>query len=360
MPINPYLFILARPPSLVVWDYKNHKQFELNSEYATRLVQLIETPNHFNSNRPVDANLLSAGIITTTEEHPIEWGWDELSKIFHIGTKNIPCEHIPNDIHEWSAQYLAHCNEVLATPAPKARFQESPTTGLIALPAPSLPTSSETTLGQTLINRKTCRSFSDEAVSLNDISTLLYLSLGYLKERENDTDDSIPDGLGSRRSSPSGGGLNACEGYLHVRNVSGLKAGIYYYHPDLHALRPINPLPAEPLGLLLAGQHFINSLPFGLFITSRFDKLWWKYEHSRAYRMAFVEAGHISQTFQLVATGLGLNTWLTGALTDERVEALLGLEISAEQPLLFVGCGHGDGQVQCKELNALINSQDAG
>jgi SagB-type dehydrogenase family enzyme len=257
MPINPYLFILARSPSLVVWDYKNHKQFELNSEYATRLVQLIETPTDFNSNHSVDANLLNSGIITTTEEHPIEWGWDDLSKIFHIGTKNIPCEHIPNDIHEGSAQYLIHC-------------------------------------------------------------------------------------------------------YLYVRNVSGLKAGIYYYHPDLHALRSINSLPEEPLGLLLAGQHFINLLPFGLFITCRFDKLWWKYEHSRAYRMAFVEAGHISQTFQLVATGLGLNTWLTGALTDDRVEALLGLESSAEQPLMFVGCGHGDGQVQCKELNALINDQDAG
>jgi SagB-type dehydrogenase family enzyme len=230
---------------------------------------------------------------------------------------------------------------------------------LISLPAPSLTTSSETTLGQTLINRKTCRSFSDEAVSFSQMSTLLYLSLGYLKEREDDIDNSTPEGFGSRRSSPSGGGLNACDGYLYARNVSGLKPGIYYYHPELHALRPIHPLQDEPLGLLLAGQHFINSLPFGVFITCRFDKLWWKYQHSRAYRMAFVEAGHISQTFQLVATALGLNTWLTGALTDDRVEALLGLENSAEQPLLFVGCGRGDGQAQCKELNLLINRQAA-
>lgn len=356
--INPYLFILARSPSLVIWDYKNHKQFELNSEYATRLVQLINTPDQFNITYAVDVSLLDAGIFIPVEERSIEWGWDELSKIFHIGTKNIPCECIPTDVHEWSAQYLTHCNEVLATPAPQTRFLDPPTTGLITLPPPSLPTSSETTLGQTLINRKTCRSFSNEAVSLKNIATLLYLSLGYLKEREDNTDDSIPDGLGSRRSSPSGGGLNACEGYLYVRNVSGLKAGIYFYHPDIHALRPINPLQEEPLGLILGGQHFINPLPFGLFITCRFDKLWWKYEHSRAYRMAFVEAGHLSQTLQLVATGLGLNTWLTGALTDDRVETLLGLENSAEQPLLFVGCGHGDGQVQCKELNALINSQD--
>lgn len=76
--------------------------------------------------------------------------------------------------------------------------------------------------------------------------------------------------------------------------------------------------------------------------------------------MAYVEAGHISQTFQLVATALGLATWLTGALSDERVELLLGLEESAEQPLFFVGGGYGDGQVQCKELRALIESRERG
>lgn len=111
-----------------------------------------------------------------------------------------------------------------------------------------------------------------------------------------------------RRSSPSGGGLNACEGYVYVQHVTGPKAGVYAYSSDLHALSLISPLPDEPFGRWLCGQHFINTLPVGLFITSRFDKLWWKYEHSRAYRMAYVEAGHIAQTFQLVATQLGLDT----------------------------------------------------
>ena len=146
--------------------------------------------------------------------------------------------------------------------------------------------------------------------------------------------------------------------FFHVQNVSGLNPGFYAYHPTDHALSFVNPAPDSPLGQLLCGQHFINNLPAGLFITARFDKLWWKYEHSRAYRMAFVEAGHISQTFQLVATALGLNTWLTGALTDDQVETLLGLENNAEQPLFFVGCGHSDGQVMCKELKDLLSSRE--
>jgi hypothetical protein len=44
-------------------------------------------------------------------------------------------------------------------------------------------------------------------------------------------------------------------------------------------------------------------------------------------------------------------------LTDNQVEALLGLEDSAEQPLFFVGCGQSDGQVMCMELKALLNAQ---
>lgn len=356
MQINPHLFLIPRPPCQIVWDYKNHKQFELNLEYSTRLSELIENPKNFNAINTIDIHLLSAGILTNSTVENIEWGWDDLSKIFHIGTKNIPCDHVAQDINEWSRQYLDHCTAVLDTPAPQDRLSEFVARELIFLPKPScLP---EASLTNVLINRKTCRTFTGEAISLEAVSTLLYLSLGYLHERTNDIDESVAEGLQARRSSPSGGGLNACEGFLQVQHVAGLKPGIYAYHPTEHALSFVNPLPFEPLGHLLCGQHFINNLPVGLFITSRFDKLWWKYEHSRAYRMAYVEAGHISQTFQLVATSLGLNTWLTGALTDDQVEALLGLVDSPEQPLFFVGCGKSDGQVMCEEIKLLLSGRE--
>lgn len=357
MHINPHFFILARPPFTVIWNYKDHTQFELDSLYSSRLISLIEEPALFDATSEIDAAFLAAGLLSVEEPVRPEWGWDELSKIFHIGTKNLPFENVPSDIHEWSTQYLEHCEEVLDTQPPVARFNAHSNAGLIRLTAPVLGNTGHD-LSQVLLQRKTSRSFSAQSVKLDDLSRLLYLALGYLKEREADTGDSIPEVFRSRRSSPSGGGLNACEGYVYAVRIEGLEPGIYYYHPELHALRHVHSLPTEPLGQLLAGQHFINDLPMGLFLTARFDKLWWKYEHSRAYRMAYVEAGHISQTFQLVATDLGLSTWLTGALNDEHVENLLGLEDAAEQPLFFVGCGHGDGQVQCKELKALMENRE--
>ena len=356
MHINPCLFILARPPHQIVWNYEYHTQFELELEHSIRLAQLISDPSQFDTCNPIDIEFVKADILITEPRKPINWKWDELSKIFHIGTKNIPCESVPQDVSEWATLYLQHCNEVLASPTPTTRTKPCPV-DRIALAPCSLVDLQHVSLAQTLVNRSTSRSFSEHAISVEQVSTLLYLTLGYLNERSC-VQVSPPDTLNARRSSPSGGGLNACEGYLYVRNVTGLAPGMYTYHPDEHALSLIRPIPDAPLGQLLCGQHFINPLPFGLFITSRFDRLWWKYEHSRAYRMAFVETGHVSQVFLMVATALGLNSWLTGALADRQVEQLLGLEEAPEQPLFFVGCGHGDGQVHCNELMALVNGQD--
>ncbi|MBK5509106.1 SagB family peptide dehydrogenase [Pseudomonas sp. TH08] len=357
MHINPYLFILPRTPGQIVWNYKDHVQHELDLNYACRLAKLIDNPNIFDHGNIIDTQLLSAGILTVSKIDNPEWGWDELSKIYHIGTQNIPCEQTPQNIHEWSRQYLSHCNEVLSKPAPENERPAPDASERIVLPAPC--ELADDSLGSALRQRKTCRSYTGEAITLNDVATLLYLSLGFLHERENDRDDSIANGLHARRSSPSGGGLNACEGFVLAQNVRGLEPGIYAYHSAEHALSLINPLPESALGNLLGGQHFINNLPLGLFITARFDKLWWKYEHSRAYRMAFVEAGHLSQSFQLIATALGLNTWLTGAFGDHQVENLLGITGSAEQPLFFVGCGASDGQAMCQEMQTLLQETQA-
>lgn len=357
MHINPYLFILPRSPGQIIWNYKDHTQHELDLDYSSRLAQLISNPNLFDAQNIIDTQLLNAGILSVSKTDSPTWGWDELSKIYHIGTQNIPCEHTPRNIDEWARQYLAHCDDVLATPAPAAARPESGTGQRIALPARDV--LSNDSLANALLRRKTCRTFTGAAMTLNDVGTLLYLSLGYLNERGEDEDDTVAQGLDARRSSPSGGGLNACEGFLLVQNVEGLTPGLYAYDPAEHSLRFVNPLPEAALGDLLGGQHFINNLPLGLFITARFDRLWWKYGHSRAYRMAFIEAGHLSQTFQLVATASGFNTWLTGAFADAQVETLLNLVGSAEQPLFFVGCGKSDGQVMCEEMRTLLREVQA-
>ncbi|MFK9081500.1 SagB family peptide dehydrogenase [Pseudomonas neuropathica] len=353
--LNQFLFFVFRSHVLVVWDYKNHRQYEFNAAYVKRLLEIVENPKSFDEENPMDLDLLNNGILLKEETSPEYWGWDDLSKIFHVGTKDIPCETFPKNRKEWADLYYRHCESLMMKPVEVARTRNFGSNGAYTFGEVFLEGGSvfDVGLNEALINRKTCRVFERKAVLLEDLTSILYLAFGYLKERKNDAGEFVPVGFCSRRSSPSGGGLNASEVYIYVGNVEGVASGIHYYNPDTHSLIFMCALP-EALGEFLEGQHFINDIPFGVFLTSRFDKMWWKYEHSRAYRVSILDIGHLSQTFQLVATAAGLKTWLTAALTDAKIEKLLGLSGLSEQPMLFVGAGYSGGDVFSEELKVLL------
>lgn len=78
--INPYLFMLARPPHQVVWDYLHHTQFELDLPHCQRLALLIANPALFDKAHSIDKAFLEANLFTGTPIASIEWKWDELSK----------------------------------------------------------------------------------------------------------------------------------------------------------------------------------------------------------------------------------------------------------------------------------------
>lgn len=349
---------MTKRSAFIIWNYKTHVQFELDHTHSQRLIELIYDISQYEPTHPIDSAFLEGNIIQEPKEAEDNWGWDDLSKIFHIGTKDLPSTEQPTDCMGWASHYLKHCQDVMSTQPPdQNRFAHLQPDDFISLPPP-LPNDALTehpSLENALLNRKTCRSFLNKSISLENISTLLYLSLGYLKQREADTSDLTPAIFRARRSSPSGGGLSSSEGYLYAYNVTDLSPGLYYYHPNLHALRLVRRL-KEPLGAFMQGQHFVDNLAFGIFITSRFDKLWWKYPHSRAYRVALLEAGHIAQTTQLISTAMGLNTWLSAAINDSRVESSLGIYDLNEQLILFVGGGYSDGKAFCDEFNMLLTN----
>ena len=58
------------------------------------------------------------------------------------------------------------------------------------------------------------------------------------------------------------------------------------------------------------------------------------------YRVSLIEAGHVCQTFCLVATSLGLAPFSTMALADSKVEKTLGIDGINESILYSAGVGH--------------------
>lgn len=355
MLFNSNIFFLARPPNLIVWNCETHEQFELSVNHQIRLLELMGDPDRFNSENPIDLGFSDAGIILASEAVSVRpWGWDVLSKLFHVGTKNVPLDCQPLSANDWADQYLAHCDEVFIKSRPVENCKDEPSVKFV-LPRPS-PCKGDLTCA--LTSRKTARNYSVKGIKLEVLSAILYYGLGYLSEREDLESASLPEGLRKRRSSPSGGGLNSTEGYLYANNVESIPKGLYYYNPVDHSLALRSSIEGQVLGSLLNGQHFIDEMPFGLFLTSRLDKLWWKYEHSRTYRMALIEIGHISQTIQLIATSCGLQTWLTGALNDSEIEGLINAQVGTEEVMFFVGGGYGDGSAIPASLKSQLNSRE--
>lgn len=344
MKTNHDLFFLMRPDGTIAWDFMRHLQFQLSREFLERFLALTENPELFDTGNNIDRTLYANGLVQSTENHPdaeVNWGWDILSRIYHFGTKDIPYDSTPSDVSGWAQLYLEHCQHTLKH-APPVENHGATEGRELKLPPPDKEMKS---LFNSLTKRKTCRAFEDNSIQLTDISTILYFSLGYLKEREDQVDPLVPTRFRHRRSSPSGGGLNATEGYLYAKNVQGLEPGIYYYNPKNHSLVPRAIGVQTRLGELVSGQHFADEIPFGVFLTARLDKLWWKYKHSRAYRMALIEIGHVAQSLQLVCTDRGFGTWPTGALAETLLESMGVLYSPHEQVLFFVGAGQtqGDG-----------------
>jgi SagB-type dehydrogenase family enzyme len=183
--------------------------------------------------------------------------------------------------------------------------------------------------------RKTHRRFSKEKVPLESVSQLLYLVWGITGYGT-----SPRFGKSVLKTSPSGGARHPGEVYLMALRVKGLRAGLYHYQPATHRLETIsaNTL-REKAWLYCARQHFIKHAAALFMMTAVFPRTMWKYDFPRAYRVVLLDAGHLCQTFCLVATWLGLAPFCTAALKDTLIEGDLGIDGIRESVLYIAGLG---------------------
>lgn len=339
----------------MLWDYDAHKQYSIAPEYLIRLLHLSQNPDeHLDAKDVIDQDLVAANVLSDTEFPSITWGWDDLSRIFHFGTSKIDYTARPQNAREWAIAYQTACDEAFTVPVPKLRHQIQDAGGVQCISLAFPESDQRDGLQLALLQRRSVREFLPLGVTKEQIGSILYYSLAYLSSRAFTTSELCPEELRHRRSSPSGGGLNAIEGYVYIKNVYQIPPGIYYYNSVKHQLESIESDQDFNIGKALSGQFFAEDIPFGIFLTCQFDRLWWKYPHSRAYRVALLDAGHISQTVQLVSTSLGLGTWVSAAIDESCLEPFLG-DINRLAPLLFVGAGVSTG----KDMPAVLDDLHA-
>ena len=244
---------------------------------------------------------------------------------FHFSTKDVPYV----DRSGWSVDRL----KSIMPKTPQPKFVKT-VKGVAKVWLPARP-SSDSEFTRVLMARKTHRRFSDKELRLETVSQLLSLVWGvngYLY--------SPRFGKLLHKTSPSAGARHPGEVYLMALRVKGLKPGLYHYHPAHHRLEMISTnATREKAWLYCARQHFVRNAAALFLMTAVFPRTMWKYQHARAYRVVLLDAGHLCQTFCLVATWLGLAPFCTAALKDTLIEEDLGIDGIRESVLYVAGVG---------------------
>ncbi len=121
--------------------------------------------------------------------------------------------------------------------------------------------------------------------------------------------------------------------------MEGFDPGLYHYDVRGHALERIREgdLRAE-LAAAAMDQRFIMKAAVVLVWTAVFDRAKWKYRQ-RAYRYVYLDAGHIAQNTALAAAALGLGSCQIAALYDDEVNAVLGVDGTAESAVYMTSIG---------------------
>ncbi len=207
-------------------------------------------------------------------------------------------------------------------------YKEYPSSKIVRLPSEF----KEKTIdfAEVLQKRKSIRVFSDDSLSLVDLSFLLWASTGIQR---------IEHGY-DFRVAPSAGALYPIETYIAANNVETLKEGIYHYNIKNHLLEEIkignfgDAISHAALDQLMCANASVVFIWTAVFRRSK-----WKYSQ-RAYRYIYLDAGHVAENLALAATSLDCGSCHVGAFFDDEINSIVGVDGAEESAICLSVVGH--------------------
>lgn len=172
---------------------------------------------------------------------------------------------------------------------------------------------------QAILERKSHRIYSDEKVTLKELSYLLTMTQR-IKEIRGDNYVGL-------RPVPSAGGRHPYETYLAILNVEGLRKGIYRYLPLDHKLLLVKEVEdlENKIVVALNNQKFTSKAAL-IFIWACIPyRTEWRYG-DRAYKIALLDAGHIGQALYLACETIGLGACAIASYGQEIMDNLVGVD----------------------------------
>ncbi|HSV95045.1 MAG TPA: SagB/ThcOx family dehydrogenase [Spirochaetia bacterium] len=192
-----------------------------------------------------------------------------------------------------------------------------------ALPQPDIRSSNS--LETVLKNRKTRLDFTNGALTLKQISQLLWAAQG------------INVDWGDR-TAPSFKSTYPLTVFLIANKVDGLEAGEYQYIPGdrtpVHQLKPIKKVEMGDALFKLLNQNSFNKIPAVLVITGNMSKMAEAYGGIPHDKEVYLEAGFIAQNIALQVESLKLGTTISTNFDELKLKELI--TVSSTDTIIYL------------------------
>lgn len=170
-------------------------------------------------------------------------------------------------------------------------------------------------------NRRSIRSFSNQHISQEELSTILFYSGGVTGEyRQTEGKPQM-----NLYAYPSAGGLRPLHMYVFITNVDNINSGIYYYNPIENSLKVIKyGFTSNDFKEITGSANLAHNASFVIYILGMVYLTGYKYG-DRGYRFMLLEAGHLAQNLYLTSTAIGAGAVASGGFLDGEILELLNL-----------------------------------
>ncbi|WP_425539134.1 SagB/ThcOx family dehydrogenase [Microaceticoccus formicicus] len=187
----------------------------------------------------------------------------------------------------------------------------------IKLPKIEIEKFDDISLNTAIHQRKSVRKYTEEGLSLEELTYLLWASHGVRL---------IKTGI-VLRNAPSAGNRHAIDTYLSIHNVEGIKPGVYRYQPLDNELVLITQHEDLRMRSAMAarGQSFAGNCPVTFFWVAVPYRMEWRYDHA-SYKVIALDAGHICQNLYLAAEAINSGVCAIAAYNQDYADQLLKLD----------------------------------
>ena len=176
----------------------------------------------------------------------------------------------------------------------------------------------EVSVETAIAQRKSRRSYTTEAINLEELSFLLWATQGLRRKKS---------AVRNYRTVPSAGCRHALETYIAAFRVEGIPKAIYRYLPMSHQL--VEVVKHQDLEGLLTqaalGQSFAGKSAVTFIWTTIPARMEWRYDRA-SYKVIALDAGHVCQNLYLACEAIGAGTCAIAAYDQEFVDSVLGID----------------------------------